>query len=61
MRSHPLIERKELLRGIISEQPSALLYASQIEGTGKEFFRLACEQDLERIVAKLTYGEYGEH
>jgi bifunctional non-homologous end joining protein LigD len=61
LRSRPLIERKELLRGLIPEQPSVLLYASHIERTGKEFFLVACEQDLEGIVAKLRYGSYGEH
>jgi hypothetical protein len=29
------------------EQPSVLLYAYHIERTGIDFFRLACEQDLE--------------
>jgi bifunctional non-homologous end joining protein LigD len=60
MRSRPLIERKLLLRSIIPEQPSAMLYASHIERTGMEFFRLACGQDPEGIVAKLKNGVYGE-
>jgi len=37
-----------------------MLYARHIEWTGKEFYRLACEQDLEGIVAKLKHGTYGE-
>lgn len=37
-----------------------MLYADHIERNGVEFFRLACEQDLEGIVAKLKHGEYGE-
>jgi ATP-dependent DNA ligase len=28
--------------------------------SGKEIYRLACEQDLEGIVAKLKHGAYGE-
>jgi bifunctional non-homologous end joining protein LigD len=60
LRTHPLIERKRLLRSIIPEQPSALLFASHIERNGVEFFRSTCEQDLEGIVAKLKYGRYGE-
>jgi bifunctional non-homologous end joining protein LigD len=60
LRARPLIERKLLLRSIIPEQPSVLLYANHIERTGVEFFRLTCEQDLEGVVAKLKHGRYGE-
>jgi bifunctional non-homologous end joining protein LigD len=60
LRARPLIERKRLLRSIIPEQPSVLLYASHIDRNGVEFFRLTCEQDLEGIVAKLKHGRYGE-
>ena len=52
MRSLPLMERKRLLRSIVPEQPSAMLYAHHIERTGIEFYRLACEQDLEGVVAR---------
>ena len=61
LRSLPLIQRKELLHGIFPQQPSVLLYANHIERAGKEFFRLACDQDLEGVVAKLKRGAYGEH
>jgi bifunctional non-homologous end joining protein LigD len=60
LRSRPLIERKRLLRSIVPEQPSVMLYAVHIERNGIEFFRLACEQDLEGIVAKVRHGAYGE-
>jgi bifunctional non-homologous end joining protein LigD len=60
LRSRPLIERKALLRSVLPKQPSVILYASHIERTGVEFFRLTCEQDLEGIVAKLKHGRYGE-
>jgi len=36
-----------------------MLYARHIEWTGIQFYRLACEQDLEGIVAKLKHGAYG--
>jgi ATP-dependent DNA ligase len=39
---------------------SHILYASHIERDGVEFFRLTCDQDLERIVAKLKNGRYRE-
>jgi bifunctional non-homologous end joining protein LigD len=43
LRERPLIERKRLLRALIPEQPSVLLYADHIERDGIEFLRLTCE------------------
>ena len=60
LRTRPLLERKRLLHEIVPPQPSVLLYASHIDRNGVDFFRLACEQDLEGIVAKLKGGAYGE-
>lgn len=60
LRTRPLVDRKRLLRSIVPGQPSAILYAQQIERNGLEFFRLACDQDLEGIVAKHKHGAYGE-
>ena len=60
LRSRPLVERKRLLQSIVPAQPSVLMYAEHIERSGVEFFRLACEQDLEGIVAKAKRGAYGE-
>ena len=37
-----------------------MLYAEHIERTGVKFLRLACEQDLEGIVAKAKHSAYGE-
>jgi bifunctional non-homologous end joining protein LigD len=60
LRPRPLIERKQLLCSIVPEQPSVMLYAEHIESYGVEFFRLACEQDLEGVVAKAKHAAYGE-
>src|SRR5690242_13378002 len=60
LRSRPLIERKRILRRIVPKPRSAMLYAGHVERTGIEFFRLACEHDLEGIVSKLKHGAYGE-
>jgi bifunctional non-homologous end joining protein LigD len=60
LRERQLIERKRLLRSIVPEQSSSLLYADHIEQHGVEFFRLACERDLEGVVAKWRYGGYGQ-
>jgi ATP-dependent DNA ligase len=55
-----LIERKKMLRQIVPQKSSALLYANHIEDAGREFHRLTCERDLEGIVAKRKHGAYGE-
>ena len=60
VRERPLIERKRLLRSVVPEQSSALLYAGHIEQHGVELFRLACDRDLEGVVAKWRYGTYGD-
>jgi len=54
------VERQQLLREIVRDQPSFLLYANHVERTGIEFLRLACQQGLEGIVAKRKHGAYGE-
>ena len=60
LRSLPLVERKRHLRRIVPAQQSALLYADHIEQSGAEFFRIACEPDLEDVVAKHRDGAYAE-
>jgi bifunctional non-homologous end joining protein LigD len=57
-RSLPLIERKLRLQSLIPTQPSHLLYCDHIEERGEDLFRLACEHDLEGIVAKHKRSPY---
>jgi len=60
LRERPLVERKRVLRSIIPAQSSCLLFADHVDRCGVKFFRLACQQDLEGVVAKLAHGTYGE-
>jgi bifunctional non-homologous end joining protein LigD len=60
LRMSPLVERKKMLRSIIPPQPSVMLYAQEVERDGRDFFRLACDRDLEGVVAKYKFGMYGE-
>ena len=48
----PLSERKLRLRRVVSNKSERLLYCDYISGDGEGLFRLACEHDLEGIVAK---------
>jgi hypothetical protein len=48
----PLGPRKPRLRCIIRENAERILYAGHVEERGEGLFALACEHDLEGIVAK---------
>ena len=54
----PLIERKQRLRGLLSGSNERLLYCDHIEQYGESLFRLACQHDVEGIVAKRKYDPY---
>jgi hypothetical protein len=43
---------------LVPKQAARLLYCDHIEGDGEELFRLACEDDLEGIVAKRKSDPY---
>lgn len=58
LRHLSLIERKRRLRSVIPKQPSRLLYCDHIEERGEVQFQLACEHDLEGIVAKHKLSPY---
>lgn len=58
LRRLPLIHRKRLLKGIMPSVESRVRYVDHIEGRGQDFYRVACQRDLEGIVAKWGRGTY---
>jgi bifunctional non-homologous end joining protein LigD len=54
----PLIDRKLRLRAVMPKSGQRLLYCDHIVGDGEGLFRLACEYDLEGIVAKRKPDPY---
>ena len=58
LRYSPLIERKALLRAITPQRGAWLRYSGHVEREGEELFKLACEHDLEGIVAKHLLSPY---
>jgi bifunctional non-homologous end joining protein LigD len=58
LRHLPLIDRKLRLRPIITENAKRMLYARHVEDRGQDLFALACQHDLEGIVAKRRSGLY---
>jgi bifunctional non-homologous end joining protein LigD len=58
LRYLPLIDRKLRLHAVVPNQGERLLYCDHIDGDGEGLFRLACENDLEGIVAKRKGDPY---
>jgi bifunctional non-homologous end joining protein LigD len=58
LRYLPLIDRKLRLHAVIPKRSERLLYCDHIDGDGEGLFRLACENDLEGIVAKQKADPY---
>jgi len=57
LRMLPLMERKRRLRALVHGS-GCLMYVDHIERAGADFYRVACEQDLEGILAKRKTGFY---
>jgi bifunctional non-homologous end joining protein LigD len=58
LRCLPLIDRKGRLLSIVPQRDERLLYCDHVEQDGEKLFRLACQHDLEGIVAKWKSGLY---
>ena len=60
LRSLPLIERKRRLKAVVPDRSHdfRLRYHSHVERHGRALYKLACERDLEGIVAKRRDGLY---
>jgi bifunctional non-homologous end joining protein LigD len=58
LRSRPLLDRKRRLERLIPANDSHLLYVEHLEGDGRRFFELVCEQDLEGIICKPKTSPY---
>ena len=61
LRRLPLVTRKAKLKRILPARSSHILYADHTRGAGIELYRLACQLDLEGIVAKRAASPYEEH
>jgi bifunctional non-homologous end joining protein LigD len=58
LRYLPLIDRKLRLHAVVPKRGERLLYCDHIDQDGEGLFRLACEQDLEGIVATRKSDPY---
>ena len=60
MRALPLLVRKGCLLDVMPSVESRVRYVDHIHEQGAAFFDLACQRDLESIVAKWAHGTYQE-
>jgi len=58
LRNLPLTDRKLRLHAVVPERGERLLYCDHVEHDGEGLFRLACQHDLEGIVAKRKSDPY---
>lgn len=58
LRYLPLTDRKLRLRAVVPKRGERLLYCDHISADGEGLFRLACQHDLEGIVAKRKADPY---
>jgi bifunctional non-homologous end joining protein LigD len=58
LRYLPLVDRKLRLHAVMPKRGERLLYCDHIDADGEGLFRLACENDLEGIVAKRKSDPY---
>ena len=57
LRDAPLLERKRLLKRLVRNQPSPILYVEHMR-EGVALFEAVCAQDMEGVVAKMATGRY---
>jgi bifunctional non-homologous end joining protein LigD len=58
LRYLPLIDRKLRLRSVLPQRSDRIVYCDHIEHCGEDLFRLACQHDIEGIVAKPKHNPY---
>src|SRR5688500_16375048 len=59
LRNLPLLTRKAKLRRVLPSQSAHVLYVDHTKGAGECLYELACQLDLEGIVAKRAASPYG--
>jgi bifunctional non-homologous end joining protein LigD len=61
LRGLPLVARKQMLKRIIPAGSAHVLYVDHTKGSGTHVYRLACQLDLEGIVAKKADSPYEDN
>jgi bifunctional non-homologous end joining protein LigD len=58
LRSRPLVERRELLAGLLKKAPDNIRFSEEWEGRGEELLRFARKFRFEGLIAKKPDSVY---
>lgn len=58
LRSLPLRERRDRLEGLVAKQQISIRLSEEVNARGADFLKLACQMDLEGIIAKRRDAPY---
>lgn len=58
LRDLPLLERKAMLADLLKDASPLLHLSEHVEGSGEDFYQIACEEQLEGIISKLADSPY---
>jgi bifunctional non-homologous end joining protein LigD len=61
LRGLPLLARKQMLKRLLPAASAHVLYVDHVTGTGTKLYGLACQMDLEGIVAKKADSAYEDN
>jgi len=61
LRALPLLDRKEKLKGILPSRSLHIVYVDHTKSAGMTLYQLACQLDLEGIVAKRADSPYEDN
>ena len=61
LRGLPLLVRKQMLKRILPKGSAHVLYVDHMRGSGTKLYHVACQMDLEGIVAKRADSPYEEN
>jgi bifunctional non-homologous end joining protein LigD len=61
VRQLPLLTRKAKLKRLLPSRSAHVLYVDHTKGSGQRLYELACQLDLEGIVAKKAASPYGQN
>lgn len=58
LRKIPLLERKKILKDVLQNASSQIIYSEHFTDNGKDFYTVSCEHGLEGIISKLSDSPY---
>src|SRR5690606_29927876 len=54
----PLLERKKILKDVLENAPSQIIFSEHFTENGSDFYKVSCEHELEGIISKIGDSPY---